>query len=147
MLFIIYLFNLYFLDSTTFRGQGRNTKSLFVGFLVQMESLEFACEIIRPLEIFGGANIVPQLLTSATNVNCQASRVESLKNALHSLISVCKRMSLKQWGKIIFQGEFTFCSNFSKDLYEKLVLRVIMKMQVQKYMIASSEKLSPQCES
>ena len=54
---------------------------------------------------------MPQLLTSATNVNCQASRVESLKNALHSLISVCKRMSLKQWGKIIFQGEFTFCSN------------------------------------
>ena len=51
---------------------------------------------------------MPQLLTSATNVNCQASRVESLKNALHSLISVCKRMSLKQWGKIIFEGEFSF---------------------------------------
>ena len=51
---------------------------------------------------------MPQLLTSATNVNCQASRVESLKNALHSLISVCKRMSLKQWDKIIFEGEFSF---------------------------------------
>ena len=51
---------------------------------------------------------MPQLLTSATNVNCQASRVESLKNALHSLISVCKRMSLKQWGKINFEGEFLF---------------------------------------
>ena len=99
---------------------------------------------------------MPQLLTSATNVNCQASRVESLKNALHSLISVCKRMSLKQWGKIIFEGEilFFFELAISKDLYETLMLRVIqtlkkyiLKMQVHKYMIASSEELSPQCES
>ena len=95
---------------------------------------------------------MPQLLISATNVNCQASRVESLKNALHSLISVCKRMSLKQWGKIIFEGEFSFFSNLQfQKICTKHFLQTLkkytLKMQVHIYMIASSEELSPQCES
>ena len=98
---------------------------------------------------------MPQLLTSATNVNCQASRVESLKNALHSLIFVCKRMSLKQWGKIVFEGEFSFFRNcnfkrFVRNTHARVIQtlkKYVLKMQVQKYVIASSEELSPQCES
>ena len=48
MLFIIYLI-LSFLDSTTFRGLGQKYKNIFVVFLVQMKSLEFALEINWPL--------------------------------------------------------------------------------------------------
>ena len=44
------LFILYFLDLTTYRGQNYN--DIFVVFLVQIERLEFAFEINRPLELF-----------------------------------------------------------------------------------------------